>query len=191
MKKPDTTEACSIAVLDLRVDAEPLQLSGGVRVRDTASLASRLEALAPQVLLVVSDAADAAKEDALRERCAHLGIPVCWMELPTPVGVCAALRADVRHLRALVDEASSLASTLSENLDGQVAREREASSLDLSALSGREMEVLTEVRRGQSNKEIGSILFLSPHTVGNHLRSIYRKLGVTGRHDLLARLAQR
>jgi two-component system response regulator DegU len=51
----------------------------------------------------------------------------------------------------------------------------------LLPLSGREMEVLALVVRGQSNKEIAQHLTLSPQTVKNHLFSLMRKLGVADR----------
>ncbi len=49
------------------------------------------------------------------------------------------------------------------------------------ALSGRELEVLRLVAAGQTNREVGDALSLSPHTVGRHLENIFRKLGVSGR----------
>jgi len=48
-------------------------------------------------------------------------------------------------------------------------------------LSDREMEVLTYVTRGLSNKEIASLLGISHQTVKNHVTSILRKLGVDDR----------
>lgn len=48
-------------------------------------------------------------------------------------------------------------------------------------LSGREMEVLTYVTKGMSNKEIASLLGISHQTVKNHVTSILRKLGVEDR----------
>lgn len=48
-------------------------------------------------------------------------------------------------------------------------------------LSSREMEVLTCVTRGLSNKEIASSLGISHQTVKNHITSILRKLGVEDR----------
>ena len=51
----------------------------------------------------------------------------------------------------------------------------------LLPLSGREMEVLALVVRGQSNKEIAHHLTLSPQTVKNHLFNLMRKLGVEDR----------
>jgi DNA-binding NarL/FixJ family response regulator len=48
-------------------------------------------------------------------------------------------------------------------------------------LSDREMEVLSCVVRGMSNKEIAALLGISHQTVKNHVTSILRKLGVEDR----------
>jgi DNA-binding NarL/FixJ family response regulator len=48
-------------------------------------------------------------------------------------------------------------------------------------LSDREMEVLTLVVEGRSNKEIASLLGISHQTVKNHITSILRKFGVEDR----------
>jgi DNA-binding CsgD family transcriptional regulator len=52
------------------------------------------------------------------------------------------------------------------------------------SLTDTERSVIDLVAQGLSNREAGERLFLSHHTVGFHLRSIYRKLGVTSRVDL-------
>jgi DNA-binding NarL/FixJ family response regulator len=48
-------------------------------------------------------------------------------------------------------------------------------------LSTREIDVLTAVARGRSNKEVARALHLSEATVKSHLLHIYTKLGVTDR----------
>jgi DNA-binding NarL/FixJ family response regulator len=48
-------------------------------------------------------------------------------------------------------------------------------------LSDREMEVLSCVVRGMSNKEIANILGISHQTVKNHVTAILRKFGVEDR----------
>lgn len=52
---------------------------------------------------------------------------------------------------------------------------------DLSVLTPRESEVLRLIARGLTNSEIASELFISKHTVKNHVSNIYRKLGVSDR----------
>ena len=50
-------------------------------------------------------------------------------------------------------------------------------------LSERETEVLKLITRGYKVAEIARLLNLSPHTVGNHNRSIYKKLKVHSRSE--------
>jgi DNA-binding CsgD family transcriptional regulator len=52
---------------------------------------------------------------------------------------------------------------------------------DLSPLSPRQREVLELVAQGLSNAEIGKRLYLSESTVKQHLRKIYRLVGVSNR----------
>jgi len=56
-------------------------------------------------------------------------------------------------------------------------------------LSLRESEVLSHVRAGRSNAEISVLLNISIHTVRDHLKHAYAKLGVTNR-AAAARLPQ-
>lgn len=48
---------------------------------------------------------------------------------------------------------------------------------NLFLLTPREREVLMLITQGLSNGEIAETLFISPHTVKNHVSNIYRKLG--------------
>ena len=50
-------------------------------------------------------------------------------------------------------------------------------------LSAREAEILRLVARGLSNREIGETLFISEHTVANHIRSILRKTECANRTE--------
>jgi predicted ATPase/DNA-binding CsgD family transcriptional regulator len=52
---------------------------------------------------------------------------------------------------------------------------------DTALLSAREVEVLGLVAEGLTDPQVAERLYLSPRTVGQHLRSIYRKLGVPSR----------
>ena len=56
----------------------------------------------------------------------------------------------------------------------------------IEILTEREVDVLRLVARGLSNKEIGSLLSISPLTVKSHLRSILDKLSLRGRVEAAA-----
>jgi len=58
---------------------------------------------------------------------------------------------------------------------------RQRKTLVGEVLSARELEVLSLVARGASNKEIARSLFLSEATVKSHLIHLFGKLGVTDR----------
>jgi DNA-binding CsgD family transcriptional regulator len=55
-------------------------------------------------------------------------------------------------------------------------------------LTDREAEIVRLVARGSSTKEISNMLFISEHTVNNHLRSIFEKAGVNSRRQMVQRL---
>lgn len=56
---------------------------------------------------------------------------------------------------------------------------------DLAVLSKREREILKELVAGERAPAIAKALFISPHTVRNHLKSMYRKLGVSNQAALI------
>ena len=72
-----------------------------------------------------------------------------------------------------------LAPAVTGKLLGQLSGSRQAKNN--FGLSNRELEILTYVVRGASNKDIGISLFISDKTVKNHLSNIFRKLGVEDR----------
>lgn len=58
-------------------------------------------------------------------------------------------------------------------------------------LSAREAEVLGLVAEGLTDQEVAQRLYLSPRTVGQHLSSVYRKLGVRSRTAATREAAER
>jgi DNA-binding CsgD family transcriptional regulator len=57
-----------------------------------------------------------------------------------------------------------------------------------NSLTARESEALGLLAYGLAGKQIARELAISPLTVNGHLRSLYRKCGVTGREELFGRL---
>jgi PAS domain S-box-containing protein len=60
--------------------------------------------------------------------------------------------------------------------------------VELKALSPREREVLSYLVAGDRVPAIARHLHISPHTVRNHLKAIYRKLGVDTQSTLIERV---
>lgn len=54
-------------------------------------------------------------------------------------------------------------------------------------LSPRELDVLRHLGRGLGNEELGRALGVSGETIKSHLKSIFQKLGVSGRSEAVAR----
>ncbi|WP_058302747.1 LuxR C-terminal-related transcriptional regulator [Gorillibacterium timonense] len=61
---------------------------------------------------------------------------------------------------------------------------------DMHSLSSREQEVLSLVATGASNRDVAETLFISEHTVKNHMTNIFHKLGVNDRSQLIAMVYQ-
>ncbi|MFC7787859.1 ATP-binding protein [Microbacterium sp. MAHUQ-60] len=65
---------------------------------------------------------------------------------------------------------------------GEFARKRAVRPTD--ELTPHELHVARLVATGATSREVGAQLFLSPRTIEAHLRSIFRKLGITSRRQL-------
>lgn len=109
-------------------------------------------------------------------------------------GPAARARVRTRSGRWIVLHASC-----TKDADGQVAgaaliidraRPVEVAPLIAAAyqLTPREREIAAHVARGSATGVIAAALHLSPHTVRDHLKAIYEKVGVTGRGELVARI---
>ena len=85
------------------------------------------------------------------------------------------------------------ASRVSPGNDIAVAIERSspAERLDVFSrshgLSARERELLSHLAQGLDTREVAAAMFLSPHTVQDHLKVIFAKTGARSRRLLLAR----
>jgi len=66
-----------------------------------------------------------------------------------------------------------------------------ADSISREPLTGRELDVLTLLAKGKSNKEIGVNLYITETTVKSHLRSIFSKLNVLSRTEAITTASRR
>jgi DNA-binding NarL/FixJ family response regulator len=83
-----------------------------------------------------------------------------------------------RTTEALIHRLRALSA---ERIRGEVLRAK---------LSPREIEVLALIAEGHDNAEIARVLFISPHTVKHHVRTICEKLGVQNRVQAAVRAAR-
>lgn len=84
----------------------------------------------------------------------------------------------VESIRKVYAGEPILAPTVTEKLLDQLSNNQPK---DHFGLSKRELEILSYVVKGASNKDIGTTLFISEKTVKNHLSNIFRKLEVEDR----------
>lgn len=66
----------------------------------------------------------------------------------------------------------------------------EGAKSPLAELTRAEQEVVELVASGCSNREVAERRRVSVNTVGNQLAAIFGKLGVSSRHELVARLSR-
>lgn len=103
--------------------------------------------------------------------------------LPKTVGLNELLEAIRKTHRGESVLPPSVASIVVRHLSGQLEKEDKP-------LTPREVDVLSLVAQGLTNKHIAEQLHLSPRTIEAHLTHIYKKLGVNSRTEA-AMLAQR
>jgi DNA-binding NarL/FixJ family response regulator len=56
------------------------------------------------------------------------------------------------------------------------------------ALSQRELQVTRLIARGHGTSDIAARLYLSPHTVRDHVKAVFEKVGVSSRGELVAKV---
>ena len=55
-------------------------------------------------------------------------------------------------------------------------------------LTTRELDVTRAIARGLSTSQVADALYLSPHTVRDHVKAIFEKVGVSSRGELVHRV---
>ena len=154
---PDTHP--DVVLLDLNLPGE-----------DGIAVATRIRKTHPDVRIVIFTAG-AEPDDLRRARAAGVdGVLLKTM----PVGDLITAIKDVGDGREVIDR----------DLVGMVPTQ--ASTSNVIPLSEREMEVLTYLSKGMSNKELAAALFISRATVKSHIENILRKLEASDRAAAVA-----
>ncbi len=89
-------------------------------------------------------------------------------------------RQFVRRLQGIINGEPPLSPAIARRLLDFFARSPVGDSHDLSP---REREVLTLIAQGHKLAEVAENLSISPHTAGDHVKSIYRKLNISSRAE--------
>jgi DNA-binding NarL/FixJ family response regulator len=138
---------------------------------------------------------------------APLSRVVCLLkESPTEENAIADIKAGIRGYFKISDPPAIIAKAVRAVHDGEIWAERrilekaiaqpmilpetlQAHVPGLPALTNREMEMLTMVLQGATNKEIADSSRISERTVKTHLYRVYRKLRVKSRTKAIALLS--
>jgi pimeloyl-ACP methyl ester carboxylesterase len=92
--------------------------------------------------------------------------------------------------RPWLGDVDAVADAIEIFLTGRKSRPRRRTNVGIDALSQREREVAVLASHGETANEIAARLFVSKRTVETHLVSIYAKLGVESKTELIRRAAE-
>jgi len=92
--------------------------------------------------------------------------------------------------RPWLGDVDAIADEVEVFVTGRKSRPRRRASIGVDALSRREREVALLASRGETATEIAGHLFVSKRTVESHLVSIYSKLGVASKTELIRRASE-
>ena len=164
--------------------------SGFTRSSDSfAQLADAIAAAAEGRLAHAQRAAERAARTTIEG-----GVWQAWTSLELAAiqlrrGLTDAARRSLDHASELLDvarDAGRLPARADELRHALDAAHAQVTAAPAELPSAAEHAVL-RLLPGSTVREIGEALFLSPNTVKSHLRSLYRKLGVSSREDAVAR----
>ncbi len=104
-----------------------------------------------------------------------------WARVHLGDGLWVTLRA------ARIEKTSADGASIAVSIEPTPASERAALYARVAGLSERESELLTYLVAGTDTRELARRLFVSEHTVQDHLKSVFAKTGVNNRRVLVAR----
>ncbi|MFC0211602.1 response regulator transcription factor [Paenibacillus chartarius] len=188
------------------LDESTIEIRGGARAAAEQHMKSMLRRL---------ETAGGDAQNELREESNGLLLELPLVEADRMLGVCGVmlpLGSAGTELRLTLKLIAGAASAYLVRLHGEEAPPRETaglsdrpslrrtqtvrtgpdeaertSSIPLEGLTSRERQVLRLVAKGLGNQQIAEQLFISVHTVKNHLTHIFGKLGVEDRAQAIAK----
>ena len=92
--------------------------------------------------------------------------------------------------RPWLGDVDAIADEVEVFVTGRKSRPRRRTSIGVDALSRREREVALLASRGETAAQIAGHLFVSKRTVESHLVSVYAKLGVGSKTELIRRASE-
>jgi DNA-binding NarL/FixJ family response regulator len=183
----------------LALDAAPdLQAVGrAVTIREARDVLPTVDADVVVVDYRLPDGTGVELVTDLRATMPRVGF-VMVTAFPDPGALSAALKAGCRGFVSKSNGVNALLGAIRRVADGELAvsaqwlaelatylSSREARSAEM--LSKREREVLAELGTGASTEQIADRLFLSVHTVRNHVHSVLHKLDAHSRLEAVSR----
>jgi PAS domain S-box-containing protein len=108
------------------------------------------------------------------------------LRLPQPIA--ASVASSLEALARAAAKLERLVETTDSSRPAVPEQEAEGAPSELGKLSPRERQVAELLLEGQSPSNMAAKLGVSEHTVRNHLKGIYRRLGVHSKDELLIRL---
>jgi len=158
-----------------------LVIAGKTADQDAARLVADLRAAAPAAkVLVLADQPDLEEIEAVLAA----GAAGILGRLAEGVELLAAIDRIGRDERVLSNE---VIETLLGGIDLARAASPSADAVSGNQLTAREVEIIGCLVTGASNRDIARTLYIGESTVKTHLASTYAKLGVTSRHQAVAR----
>ena len=157
-------------------------IDAGLTSSDPLEIVRQMRHLAPHMAIIILTPSE--DEERLFQSI-KVGAAAYYMRNISPEELGEAVRKVSRGEYLINDDVLSkpqLASRVLKSFRELAVEEEETATRDLySPLSGREVEILDYIARGNSNKEIAKSLKISDQTVKNHITSILKKLSVNDR----------
>jgi len=178
----DSTDANDILELVRASSPDVALVDAGLTSADPLELARQMRHLAPRMAIIILTPSE--DEERLFQSI-KVGAAAYYSRSITTEELVEAVRKVSVGEYLINDDVLSkpqLASRVLKSFRELAVEEETSATKDLySPLSGREVEILDYIARGNSNKEIAKSLKISDQTVKNHITSILKKLSVNDR----------